>query len=313
MNKSGDGTELMQCANLLLNDRSYVTQLAALISKFGGPSASAQAELLEHVYRLTNTVADAGTKERIAIETRMQTLLRFGVKAFGPYRTVRLTADSSITLAWIPPGTFMMGNPNPDSAKRADDEHEDYCVCNWPQHQVTLTRGFWMATVPVTQRQFGLVVGRNPSWCANGQLNGPDQDLPVQEVTFEDVDDFLELLNYRQSQARFRLPTEAEWEYACRAGTSTRYWSGDEESDLARVGWYEANSHLPIESCGVTFLQHGVSCIKLDYWARTRLACMICTEMSGSTVLTMSIAMITFMLAHPQLILAVLILNLNHA
>jgi formylglycine-generating enzyme required for sulfatase activity len=81
-----------------------------------------------------------------------------------------------------------------------------------------------------------------------------DRDKPVQEVTWYDAAAFLRRLSRRgggaEAAARYRLPTEAEWEYACRAGTTTRFWCGDGEADLARVGWYAANSDSDLHPVG---------------------------------------------------------------
>ena len=111
---------------------------------------------------------------------------------------------------WIKPGTFMMGSP--------EDEPERYE--NEVLHQVTLTNGFWLAETACTQALWKDIMGENPSG-----FKGDDR--PVETVSWEDVQNFLKKLNELLPDAQFRLPTEAEWEYACRAGTVTPFSFGD--------------------------------------------------------------------------------------
>ncbi|MBU0551939.1 SUMF1/EgtB/PvdO family nonheme iron enzyme, partial [Myxococcota bacterium] len=146
----------------------------------------------------------------------------------------------------IPAGSFLMGSPKGEGH---DDEQ--------PQHKVTLSRPFLMMTTPVTQWQWHQVMGDNPSDFSNK----PDsKQRPVKNVSWFDVMAFCNALSKREGWMReayqqvgdecrridgadgYRLPTEAEWEYACRAGTKTAYWSGENKADLARVGWYGENS-----------------------------------------------------------------------
>ena len=103
-----------------------------------------------------------------------------------------------------------------------------------PAHQVTLTQPFYMGKFDVTQNEYLQVMGTNPS-----TFKGKDN--PVETVSWDDTQDFCKKLTVEMKQS-VRLPTEAEWEFACRAGTRTAYSSGDSESDLARVAWYGANS-----------------------------------------------------------------------
>ena len=114
---------------------------------------------------------------------------------------------------WCPAGTFMMGSPA-NEAERVDDE---------TQHQVTLTRGFWMLETQVTQVMWEGVMGCNPSYFKGAKL-------PVETVSWYDCQEFIEQLNAHSagtpgapSGYRFSLPTEAQWEYACRAGTTTPF------------------------------------------------------------------------------------------
>ena len=103
-----------------------------------------------------------------------------------------------------------------------------------PAHSVTLTRPFYMGKFEVTQAQYQAVTGQNRS-----AFKG--QDNPVERVLWDDAQVFCMRLG-RQTKKSVRLPTEAEWEYSCRAGTKTAYFLGDTESDLERVAWYEANA-----------------------------------------------------------------------
>jgi formylglycine-generating enzyme required for sulfatase activity len=167
------------------------------------------------------------------------------VRAVGPYRRVPLDDSVSMDFAWVPPGVVFMGSPEDEEGRaRRDDDDSTACLPDeGPRHDVILTRGFWMGTAPVTQIQYTQVVGWNSSWDSDKSANvrPENRDKPVQEVTWKDVARFLRRLS-KQFAVPFRLPTEAEWEYACRAGTTTRFWSGDADADLARVGWYYGNT-----------------------------------------------------------------------
>ena len=129
-------------------------------------------------------------------------------------------------MRWIPPGSFLMGSPESDE-QGYDDER--------PQREVTLTQGHWLADTPVTQALWVAVMGENPSRFQNPKC-------PVEKVSWDDAQTFLRRLNGMHPWLNAVLPTEAQWEYACRADTTTQYWSGDAEADLARVGWYGENS-----------------------------------------------------------------------
>jgi formylglycine-generating enzyme required for sulfatase activity len=134
--------------------------------------------------------------------------------------TVDLGDGVELDLAWIPAGTFQMGSP----------ESEKDRVGGETQHSVTLSRGFWVGIYEVTQTQWEKVMGNNPS-----RFKGPN--LPVEKVSWEDCQAFIQKLNAQAPGGGFRLPTEAEWEYACRAGTSGAY-----AGELDAMGWYKSNS-----------------------------------------------------------------------
>jgi formylglycine-generating enzyme required for sulfatase activity len=124
----------------------------------------------------------------------------------------------------LPPGTFMMGSP-PGEKLRENVE---------TLHRVTLTRAFWMSVTPVTQAQWQAVVGNNPS-----RFQG--ENLPVQNVSWNTARKFCVKLGKREGRS-YRLPTEAEWEYACRAGTSSPFFFGatllpEQASSLASAAY----------------------------------------------------------------------------
>lgn len=114
-------------------------------------------------------------------------------------------------LRWIPPGMFRMGSPESEP-KRYDDEG--------PQHEVTITRGFWIFDTAVTQELWQAVMGGNPS-----RFTSPRR--PVERVSWDDCQEFLQRLTALLNEAPFDLPTEAQWEYACRAGTTTPFSFGN--------------------------------------------------------------------------------------
>ncbi|MBI1830350.1 MAG: formylglycine-generating enzyme family protein [Planctomycetes bacterium] len=119
--------------------------------------------------------------------------------------------------AWIPPGTFTMGSTGKEKG-RGDDE---------TPHQVALTKGFYLGVHAVTQEQWQAAMGNNPS-----HFKG-EKGLPVDQVSWNDCQAFCKKLRERDNNA-YRLPTEAEWEYAARAGTTTPYHFGETLStDLA--------------------------------------------------------------------------------
>jgi formylglycine-generating enzyme required for sulfatase activity len=136
------------------------------------------------------------------------------------------TADPRTSIdmkfAWVPPGNFLMG-ANPKS----DDEK--------PSHLVTISHGFYLGVTPVTQAQWESVLGYNPS-----HFTG-DVNRPVENVSWDDCQVFCEQLRELTGKP-IRLPTEAEWEYACHAG-SNEYYSGNGEAALKKVGWYAGNSN----------------------------------------------------------------------
>ena len=135
-------------------------------------------------------------------------------------------------LTLIPAGEFMMGSPDSDLDASGDEK---------PQHQVRISKAFYLGVTEVTQDQYEEVMGQNPSRFTE---SGPD--VPVENVSWDDAQGFCrklsELAEEKEASRRYRLPTEAEWEYACRAGSAGKFCHGDDKSTLGDYAWCGGNS-----------------------------------------------------------------------
>ncbi|NGZ05747.1 MAG: SUMF1/EgtB/PvdO family nonheme iron enzyme [Magnetococcales bacterium] len=140
---------------------------------------------------------------------------------------VEVTNSLGMRFRLIPSGSFRMGSPETESGRSLDEG---------PQHTVIISRSFYMQTTEVTQEQWKLVMGNNPSYFVRCGDN-----CPVESVSWNTVQSFLTTLNGRQ-EGSYRLPTEAEREYATRAGTTTRYAFGTTSTNLGNHAWYHENS-----------------------------------------------------------------------
>ncbi len=140
---------------------------------------------------------------------------------YGPEPGDLMTNRIGMKLVWIGPGEFMMGSHNGKGNVK-------------PVHQVKITKGFWLGQYEVTQAQYEKVMGTNPS-----SFKGDNN--PVESVSWEDAMAFCKKLGELEGKT-YTLPTEAQWEYACRAGTKTDYSFGDSVSQLGNYAWYDDNS-----------------------------------------------------------------------
>jgi len=136
------------------------------------------------------------------------------------YPTAIRHKASGIELVLIPPGEYTMGSPADVKEGDADEV----------PHKVKISKPFYLGRTEVTQKQYKAIRGKNPS-----RFIG--ENLPVEKVTWHDASAFCKALG-----EGFRLPTEAEWEYACRAGSQSRWFFGDDEKELGRHAWYKDNS-----------------------------------------------------------------------
>jgi len=167
--------------------------------------------------------------------------------------TLDLSGGVTMRLVLIPAGTFTMGSPD-NEKDRNDDEG--------PQRLVTITRPFYMGVHEVTQAQWKAVMGTEP-WKDKAYT----QDSPCNaacHITWDDATEFCRRLSRRTGRT-VRLPTEAEWEYACRAESTTRFYYGDDldYADLWKYAWYDKNSW----DLGNKFA-HPVGCWRPNDWAR---------------------------------------------
>ncbi|MDR2341524.1 MAG: formylglycine-generating enzyme family protein [Campylobacteraceae bacterium] len=139
-------------------------------------------------------------------------------------RSTNKTYTNSIAMefALIPSGSFEMGT---------DKKAEIGIINEFPLHNITISRNFYLAKFEVTQEQWIKIMGNNPSKFKNNLK-------PVESVSWYDVQKFISKLNALENTTKYRLPTEAEWEYAARAASQSRYSFGDDINELVSYAWY---------------------------------------------------------------------------
>jgi formylglycine-generating enzyme required for sulfatase activity len=162
---------------------------------------------------------------------------QWGEDRFGVFASFRV-GEVRQRMRWIRPGRFLMGSPESEDGRFENEG---------PQHEVTLTRGFWLGETELTQALWEAVMETNPS-----RFQSPTR--PVEQVSWNDVQEFLVRLEERVPGLAARLPTEAEWEYACRAGTTASTYAGELEilgenngPRLDPIAWYGGNSRVEFE------------------------------------------------------------------
>lgn len=169
---------------------------------------------------------------------------------------VEIANSIGMKLVLVPPGEFEMGSGEQEVTRLLEEAKLEnvpgvYMLrvpTETPKHRVQIVRSFYLGIYEVTQEQYQRGMGRNPT-ATQGTTT-----RPVTHVNHSDAAEFCrklsELPEERTANAVYRLPTEAEWEYACRAGTTTRYAFGDDEADLNHYAWWQANSQGQTQSVG---------------------------------------------------------------
>jgi formylglycine-generating enzyme required for sulfatase activity len=192
----------------------------------------------DKVMQLDATIQDAVLKGRLQfLRGPVQELLKLQPKREDMRRLLEVLPDepelageftNSIGMKFvlIQPGEFMMGSNS------ANNEQ--------PSHMVQITQPFYLGTFPVTQGEYQVIVGKNPS-----RFSG-DARLPLESISWDDAVTFCNRISESPGEVqhgmRYRLPTEAEWEYACRAGSTGQWCFGDDESSLSKYAWFDKNS-----------------------------------------------------------------------
>ena len=187
-----------------LNDRPDDAFARLVFADFLEERGDPRGELLRLTHTLTESI---DIPDRSELEERLRFLRNEGVQPIGPFWRNTL----GMKFVWIPPGKFMMGSPREEEARYAWET----------QHKVTVTKGFYMGVHPVTQEQWRVVMSEDSS-----SVKGKKNNRPFEEALWDDCQEFIRRIREREKKL-YRLPTEAEWEYACRGGTSTAFFFGE--------------------------------------------------------------------------------------
>ena len=231
-------TELFRCAEGVSDFETETYSIAQQADRFcASKDRTAPAgSPLARISTLTRSLNVTGYPET-------ETLIKpdwatgIGRDRFGIYADFEIEGDGGQIvrqrMRWIPPGEFMMGSP---------DEEEGRFDNEGPQRSETITEGFWLFDTPVTQELWQAIMGKNPS-----QFQSPRR--PVESVSWRDAQKFLKQISQINPGLNLTLPTEAQWEYACRAGTTTSTYAGELEIPgdnnapmLDAIAWYGGNS-----------------------------------------------------------------------
>ncbi|MEM9276630.1 MAG: SUMF1/EgtB/PvdO family nonheme iron enzyme [Cyanobacteria bacterium P01_F01_bin.143] len=199
-------------------------------------------------------IAEGVSKGMRLVQTKKQTIFGFDVvkvdnrgqeigrqHRYAKYVTEKLGNEINLDMVYVPGGKFLMGTDDQEIERLCQKYNKEYFRAEKPQHQVTV-QPFLIGKYPVTQAQYQQVMGTNPS-----RFKGDDDERPVERVSWNDVIEFCRRLSVRTGK-EYRLPTEAEWEYAARAGTTSPFHFG--ETITGELANYDASSIYAEEPSG---------------------------------------------------------------
>lgn len=189
-------------------------------------------------------------------------------EAWAEYLNVPVEHSNSLGMKFrlVPPGEFTMGSSVEEQTEALGAVHPDdkwrkiYIGSEGPQHPVVITKPYYLAIHEVTQRQYEAVMGNNPSVY---QPSNPDKkladkvagidavNLPVDNITWKEAISMIAKMNEKAGNRGYRLPTEAEWEFACRAGTTEKFWTGPDHQSLVKGAWIIENSEARPHAVGL--------------------------------------------------------------
>jgi formylglycine-generating enzyme required for sulfatase activity len=155
-----------------------------------------------------------------------------------------ITNSIGMKLVLIPKGTFTMGSPASELGRYQNEV----------QHQVSISRDYYLGATEVTQAQYEELMGENPSYFQGERVDGGGARNPVELIFWDDAVEFCKRLSELPEEKKagriYRLPTEAEWEYACRAGSKTSYCFGEDTRLMEQYAWYSQNSNVQTHPVG---------------------------------------------------------------
>ncbi len=220
-------------ARTKISVKAYPEDATIKISGIGDPYSDGMYLPMDGDYALEVSAPEYVTYNgKVALEDKPENEFEISLEKRPPKQgdVVESAFLKGMKFVYIPSDSFAMGSPSSEP-KREDDER---------QHQVTLTRGFYLQTTEVTQGQWEAVMGNNPS-----RFKDCGPKCPVEQVSWDDVQEFVRKLNGRDGKTGYRLPSEAEWEYAARAGTTTPFAFGD----CLSTGQANYDGNYPMPGC----------------------------------------------------------------
>ena len=178
-------------------------------------------------------------------------ILCFATACSSKKKSEVFTNTMGIEFVLIPAGSYKMGAPEGEMFRGRGES---------PQHSVEISKPFFIQTQEVNQSQWKALMGTEP-WNGKKRIKVNCPNCPVVYISYLDIQDFINKLNQKEETNRYRLPTEAEWEYACRAGTDTAYHFGNDAKKLDQYAWYAGNTHKKGEEYA-----HAVGMKKPNAW-----------------------------------------------